>query len=135
MRMIDIRTTALAITLMVAMSGLTFAPATAASLSGSWSGSGFVKPSSGQRERVRCRVRYSRLSKKVFSVSARCASSSATISQSGTLLMIRPNLYVGDFYNAQFDISGRIRVKISGRSQSVTLSSSSATGRLRLRKR
>ena len=133
--MIDIRTTALTITMMASMPGLTPAPVAAASLNGSWSGSGFVKPNSGQRERVRCRVRYSQLSKKVYSVSARCASSSATISQSGTVLMVRPNVYVGDFYNAQFDISGRIRVKISGRSQSVTLSSSSASGRLRLRKR
>ena len=110
-------------------------PAAAASLAGSWSGGGSIKPASGQRERVRCRVSYSRLTRKVFSVSARCATSSATIRQTGELLMIRPNLYVGDFYNRQFDIRGRIRVVISGSSQTVTLSSRNGNGRLRLRKR
>ena len=124
-----------AIAMIVAIPGFTATSAVAASLGGSWSGNGFVKPSSGQRERVRCRVTYTRLTKKVYSVSARCASSSATLSQSGEVLMVRPNLFVGDFYNQQFDIRGRIRIRISGRSQSVTLSSSSASGRLRLRKR
>ena len=131
----DIRHLVRVIAMIAIFPSFTTTAAVAASLSGSWRGSGFVKPSSGQRERVRCRVTYTRLSRKVYSVSARCASSSATLSQSGEVLMVRPNLFVGDFYNPQFDISGRIRITIRGRSQSVTLSSSSASGRLRLRKR
>ena len=107
----------------------------AQTLDGSWSGSGFVKPTSGQRERVRCRVSYSRQSAKVYGVSARCASASATLRQTGELLKIRANLYVGDFYNAQFDFRGRIRVVVSGRTQRVTLSGDGASGSLRLRKR
>lgn len=107
----------------------------AASLQGSWSGRGFVKPKAEQRERVRCRVSYTRLSRKVFAVSARCASASATLRQTGTVLMVRSNVYVGDFYNSQFDVRGRIRVTVSGAKQTVRLSSRDATGQLSLRKR
>lgn len=107
----------------------------AAPLQGSWSGSGYVKPKAGQRERVRCRVSYTRLSRKVFAVSARCASASATLRQTGTVLMVRSNVYVGDFYNSQFDVRGRIRVMVSGAKQTVKLLSSDATGQLNLRKR
>ena len=111
------------------------APASSASLDGVWGGSGFVKPPSGKRERVRCRVRYTRKSEQVYGVSARCASASTTLNQTGELLRIRPNLFVGDFYNSQLDVRGRIRVVVSGKTQKVTLTSDSASGSLRLRKR
>ena len=114
---------------------LAVAPATAAPLDGAWSGGGSIKPSSGQRERVRCRASYTRITAKVFRVSARCATASASIRQTGELLLVRPNVYVGNFYNSQFDISGRIRVVVRGSSQTVTLSSRAGTGQLRLRKR
>jgi hypothetical protein len=107
----------------------------AATLDGSWSGDGAITPRNGERERIRCRVTYSRLSAKVYSVSATCASASTTIRQSGTLLMVRPNLFVGDFYNRQYDMSGRIRVVVSGSTQNVTLSSRDGSGWLRLRRR
>lgn len=110
-------------------------PLYAASLSGAWSGGGYISPSKGKRERVSCRVSYSRQSSKVYSVAAVCATTSAKIRQSGEVLMVRPNLYVGDFYNRQLDISGRIRVVIRGSRQTVTMSSSSGGGRLSLRKR
>lgn len=104
-------------------------------LEGSWSGAGYVSPNSGQRERVRCRVSYSKQTPKVYSVSATCASSSAQIRQSGTLLKVRANSYVGDVYNSDYDVSGRLRVKVSGRKQTVTFSSSVANGKLTLRRR
>lgn len=110
-------------------------PAAAVTLDGSWSGSGSVKPKSGQRERVRCRASYTRVTSKIFRVSATCASASATIRQSGEVLLVRPNVYVGNFYNRQFDISGRIRIVVSGSRQTVTLTSRAGSGRLRLGKR
>lgn len=110
-------------------------PAAAASLDGAWSGSGIIRPRDADAERVRCRVSYSRLSQKVYSVSATCASASNTIRQTGELLMIRPNLFVGDFYNRQFDIRGRIRVVVRGTTQSVTLSSRDGRGSLSLQRR
>ena len=104
-------------------------------LQGSWSGSGYVKPTDGKRESVRCRVQYSPQGSKVVAVSATCASASATIRQSGQLSMVSPNKYVGDFHNSDYDISGRIRVSINGGSQTVSFTSSKASGSMSLSKR
>ncbi len=110
-------------------------PVSAASLSGTWSGGGYVKPSGGKRERVKCRVTYRKQSSKVFSVSAVCASKSNKIRQSGEVLKVSSTRYVGDFYNSDFDISGRVRVKISGSRQTVSFKSSSGHGSMTLSKR
>jgi len=104
-------------------------------LQGSWSGSGYVKPGDGKRESVRCRVQYSPQGSAVVAVSATCASASVTIRQSGQLSMVSPNRYVGDFYNTDYDISGRIRVSVSGGSQTVSFTSSKASGSMSLSKR
>lgn len=109
-------------------------PAEAAAIDGSWSGSGYLAVSQGQKERVRCRVTYSRQTSTVFSVSATCASSSAQVRQSGTLLKVSATSYVGDIYNAEYDVSGRVRVVVKGSTQTVTFTSSAASGQLSLRK-
>lgn len=117
---------------------LSFAAASGAvaePLQGSWSGNGFFKPTDGKRESVRCRVSYSPQGTSVVAVSATCASASATIRQSGQLSMVSPNKYVGDFHNSDFDISGRIRVSVSGKSQTVSFTSSKASGSMSLSKR
>lgn len=49
--------------------------------------------------------------------------------------MVSPNRYVGDFYNTEYDISGRIRVSVSGGSQTVSFTSSKASGSMSLSKR
>jgi hypothetical protein len=110
-------------------------PAQAASLDGVWVGGGFVEPREGRRESVRCRVRYSQVTSNVYSVSARCASPSGRIDQTGEVVRVNANRYVGDFYNAQFNVSGRARVRLNGSSQSVTLWGGAGSGRLTLRKR
>jgi hypothetical protein len=110
------------------------APAQAETLSGTWSGSGYVQSANGQRERVRCRVTYDPQGSKVVGVRANCASSGNSIRQTGELLRIRPGYYAGDFYNRQFDIGGRIHVTVRGSTQTVTFRSSAVRGRLRLRK-
>lgn len=109
--------------------------AQAASLSGTWSGSGYVNPKDGPREKVRCRISYAQQSKTVFGVRAVCATTSTKIIQTGEVLMVNPNRYVGDFYNSQYDVSGRVRVKLSGSRQTVTFSSKSGSGSMSLRKR
>ncbi len=109
-------------------------PASAAPLEGSWRGSGFVNPKSGNREKVRCKMSYKRESTKVFRVTAVCASPSAKIRQTGELLKINPNLYVGDFYNGEYDISGRVRVILNGHHQTVSFSSPNGSGRITLKK-
>lgn len=104
-------------------------------LQGTWSGRGYVKPTEGQREMVSCRVSYSPQGSKVVAVSATCASASTTIHQTGQLSMVTPNRYVGDFYNSEYDISGRIGVSVSGSSQTVTFSGARGSGSLSLSKR
>lgn len=103
-------------------------------LQGTWSGRGYVEPTNGQRETVSCRVSFTPQGSKVVAVSAICASSSTTIRQTGQLTMVTPNRYVGDFYNSDYDVSGRIRVSVSGSSQTVTFSSARGSGSLSLTK-
>jgi hypothetical protein len=109
--------------------------AIAQSLEGTWSGSGSAKPKSGQTERVRCRITYSRENPKVFGVAATCATPSATFHQTGTLLMVGPTRFVGDFYNPEYDVSGRVRVTLKGSTQTVTFSGSKGTGSMTLTRR
>jgi hypothetical protein len=111
------------------------AAAVAEPLKGTWSGSGYVRPAKGQSESVRCRVSYNPEGSKVVAVSATCASSSITLHQTGELSMVSPGRYVGDFYNPEYDVSGRIQVSVSGSSQTVTLSGPRGGGSLSLTKR
>ncbi len=106
----------------------------AAELAGTWNGSGYVNPKDGKREKVRCRITYNRHTPKVFSVSAVCASPSAKVNQTGEVLMVNPNLFVGDFYNPEFDVSGRVRVRLSGSRQTVTFSGPRGSGSVSLSK-
>lgn len=107
----------------------------AVGLDGVWVGNGYAQPASGQRERLRCRVTYSRMSDKIYNVVAVCATTATKIRQTGELVMVRPGLFVGDFNNRQYDVSGRVRVTMEGNLQSVTFSSDSGRGSLSLRKR
>lgn len=104
-------------------------------LEGSWSGTGYVHPTNGQREKVTCRVTYHQMSETVHSVKATCASASAKIVQTGELTTVKEGRYIGDFTNAEYNISGSVRVIVRGNRQDVTFSSNSGTGSLALRKR
>jgi hypothetical protein len=105
------------------------------SFAGLWRGSGYVNPSEGQREKVRCRVVYRRLSTDRYGVTARCATQAVNIDQSGEIRRTGRNSYAGTFYNMEYNVRGRIRVRVSGNQQSVTLSSPQGSGRLTLFKR
>lgn len=111
------------------------APAMAASIVGDWVGDGFVEPRDGNRESVRCRLTYRQVTENLFRVAARCASASGRIDQTGELVRVNDNRYVGDFYNEKFDVSGRARVVVNGSRQSVTVTGGAGSGRLSLRKR
>lgn len=103
-------------------------------LEGVWSGNGYITPKSGEREKVHCRISYDKETSKVYRAVATCASTAAKITQSGSILKVRANRYVGDFYNSEYDVSGRIRVIIKGTRQTVTLTSDSGSGSIKLRK-
>ncbi|HMN36786.1 MAG TPA: hypothetical protein PKD49_03620 [Hyphomicrobium sp.] len=122
----------------LALAGSLLVPADAAraeTLSGTWSGSGYVLPKDGQRESVRCRVTYTPQGEKVVAVVAACASASVTIRQTGSLSKVSDSRYIGDFHNPEYDISGRVRVTVSGGTQKVTFSSVRGGGSMTLRRR
>ena len=104
----------------------------ASGLDGTWSGSGYLVPKNGARESVRCRVRFDRQSSKVYRVTANCASASTNVVQTGEVLEVNSGRYVGDFYNPQYDISGRVKVQVSGNHQTVTFSGGQGHGSLSL---
>jgi hypothetical protein len=101
-------------------------------LEGNWSGSGYVVPKDGTRESVRCRVHFDKQSSTVYAVEAQCEGSTTAVNQTGEVVEVSGGRYVGDFYNAQYDISGRIRVQLNGNHQSVTFSGSRGQGGLSL---
>jgi hypothetical protein len=109
--------------------------ASAASLEGTWSGRGTVNPKDGPREAVRCRVTYRKESPKVFGVSATCATTSVKIRQTGKLLKVNERRYVGDFYNPDYDVSGRVRVILRGSSHTLSFTSARGRGSLTMRRR
>jgi hypothetical protein len=107
----------------------------ASGLDGTWSGSGYVVPKSGDRESVRCRVRFDKQSSKVYRVTANCSSATTNIVQTGEVLEVSGGRYVGDFYNPQYDISGRVKVQLSGNHQTVTFAGGQGQGSLSLNRR
>jgi len=104
-------------------------------LEGYWRGSGFIKVKDAPKERVRCRVTYSRRSSNTYSVDAKCASQGANITQSGQVANTGRNRYAGKFYNSDYNVRGRIRITIRGNRQYVTLRSEAGSGNLMLFRR
>lgn len=100
------------------------APVTAeqASLEGTWSGGGTVILPTGDRERARCRATFHRKSASLFGMNAVCATSSTRVAQTAELSRTSANRFSGEFYNADFAISGSISVTVRGNSLIATLS-------------
>jgi hypothetical protein len=109
----------------------TVASAAAADLAGSWKGGGTVKFNSGATEQAHCRATFSPSGKAAYDVSATCATSSGTVSQTAHVRGSGSS-YRGTFYNPEFDASGRITIAVSGRSQVVRLNSSKGSAVIRL---
>jgi hypothetical protein len=120
--------------LMVAVVG-TATVAKAELVTGLFRGSGFVNPSEGRWERVRCRVVYTRQSEQRYQLTARCATASANIDQVGEVRRRGRNRLSGSVYNADVNVRGRIQITVSGNQQVVTLISDAGSGRLTLFKR
>jgi|GEM_PF-1474812 len=103
-------------------------------LAGSWTGGGQVQFPSGAVEQARCRAHFSRTSPNSYAINATCATASGKAAQTATVRRVGDNRYHGSFYNSEYDISGVIYITVSGNSQRVRLSSSSANAVLRLRR-
>ncbi len=105
------------------------------SLSGSWSGSGWISFASGTREKARCRARYSKASSNSYRMRATCATTSGKASQTATVYRLSRGRYRGSFHNTEYNVSGTIRVVVRGRSQSVSLAGDGASASFSMRKR
>jgi hypothetical protein len=91
------------------------------SLAGAWSGNGSVTLPSGASEKARCKATFRKRGANSFAMDAVCASSSARVVQTASLEQIGPNRYAGDFTNAEYNISGSIKLTISGNNLSAAL--------------
>jgi hypothetical protein len=103
-------------------------------LEGTWSGSGTMQRMDDPPQKLTCRINYRRETDKVFRVAAKCVTISSTINQTGQLLKVNPGVYVGEFYVASYDISGRLRVVIDDTVQTMTFKSLRAQGTVTLTK-
>jgi hypothetical protein len=89
-------------------------------LAGSWSGGGTVTLKSGNIEKVRCRATFSP-SGNGASMSAQCANATARVSQTAELTRVSATRYIGEFRNPEYNISGSIRITLSGNSLNASL--------------
>jgi hypothetical protein len=103
-------------------------------LAGAWSGGGSVSYPSGSREKARCRATFSKTSESSYKVSATCATPSGKVDQQASVKRVGANVFAGSFRNADYNMEGTIHISVQGNSQNITLSSSTATASLRLRR-
>ena len=66
---------------------------------------------------------------------ARCATSGTHIDQSGQLKRLSADRYVGNIHNEQFNVTARVTVTVSGRHQTVSISSDQGSATIRLKRR
>lgn len=100
-------------------------------IAGAWQGSGTVTLSSGNTERVRCRATFSAVGAGA-TMSATCATPSTNVRQTAELTRVTPTRYVGDFHNADYNISGNIRIVINGNSMTAQLAGGGGSAFLNL---
>ena len=106
----------------------------AASLGGSWSGSGVIQPIDGQAERARCRIVYSKVSESTYKVKAKCASTSGKASQVATVRPVGKNTYAGSFFNAEHNTNGDVSITLKGNVQTVSMTSSVGSAKITLKR-
>ncbi len=108
--------------------------AQAASIEGSWSGSGTVRLTEGGVERVRCRIRYEKGSGRTFTLHVTCAHSNGTFRVSGRIVQLSGNKYSGRLYSEQYSVAGDIGISVSGSRQTLTAKSTKGTATVKLTK-
>jgi hypothetical protein len=90
------------------------------SLVGAWNGSGTITLPSGNTERARCRATFQSAGRGA-TMSATCATASVRVQQVAALDRVAPGRYRGDFRNAEYGITGSIRIAVSGNSLTASL--------------
>ena len=93
-----------------------------AGLDGSWSGSGRITLPSGATESARCRATFRRQAGNTFGMIAQCATASVRVAQTAALARVGANRFTGDFYNAEYAMSGTIPITVHGNKLNASLS-------------
>jgi hypothetical protein len=102
------------------------------SLEGAWSGGGTVSFASGASERAHCRASFRRQSANTFGMSAVCATPSGRVAQTARVERVGPNRFAGAFYNAEYGVSGQIRIVLTANRIRASLSAGAGSARLSL---
>ena len=84
-----------------------------------------VSFASGNKERAHCRAHYSRAGSSSNELNASCATASGKAFSNSNRAPNGPHRFGGSFHNAEYNISGTIRIAVHGNSQSVTLAGDS----------
>ncbi|MHA1165256.1 MAG: hypothetical protein ACTSP0_06695 [Alphaproteobacteria bacterium] len=108
--------------------------AKAAPITGSWKGNGSVRLTSGQVEKLRCRIRYEQGSGRTVVLYVSCAHANGTFKVSGRIVKMSNSYYSGRLYSEQYGTAGDVGVKVSGNRQTVKAKSSKGTATLLLMK-
>ena len=109
--------------------------ADAASVTGSWAGSGKVKLKTGQVEPIRCRIRYEESSGRTFVMTVNCAHANGTFKQSGRVVKKSASRYTGRLYSQEYGVSGDISITVNGKSQTLRAKSAKGTASITLRRK
>jgi hypothetical protein len=104
------------------------------SLEGSWSGGGQIVFPSGETEKARCRASFRRQGGNSFGMSAICATASARVQQTAEVTRVSGNRFRGEFFNAEFGITGSIRITLTGNRLSASLSGGGGSAQFSLRR-
>lgn len=104
-------------------------------LGGAWSGGGYLITPSGERERASCRATFRNQGGSSYSMSAVCATASARVQQSAQIARTAGNHFAGSFYNAEYNVSGSISLRVSGNRLTAHLSGGGASASLSLSRR
>jgi len=108
--------------------------AKAASITGSWSGGGSVRLTSGQVEKVRCRIRYEQGSGRTVVLYVTCAHSNGTFQVSGRIVKMSNSRYSGRLYSEQYGTAGDVGISMSGNRQTLKATSPKGTATVILTK-
>jgi hypothetical protein len=104
------------------------------SLEGSWSGSGHVHFASGNSEAARCRASFRKAGGNSYSMNAICATQSARVEQTAHLERVSAGRFVGDFHNAEYNVSGSITVSVRGGGLSASLRGNGGSAQFSMRR-
>ena len=120
------------LSVMLTCFALTTLHAAAASIEGSWIGSGTVSRRANV-DRVQCRVRYTKSSENDYATSSVCTTEHGRYEISGHVTKIGGNRYQGTVTSG--NETGRVTMVHRGNQQSVTVTSPSGSAKLTLSRR